>query len=140
MSMAVNGTKANHHAIRLATAMFMTNNPNAIELAWRILSARTDDLTSVNAVDKLEAYLKKEKMLSVGTWGTDNEMVVMATMLQVCLHVSTRGSPTVRSWHRFEPLFKNEKCLSPSGVNVYLFHTDDRSHYEMVDILEPLID
>jgi hypothetical protein len=27
---------------------------------------KTDDLTSVNAVDKLESYLKKEKMLSVG--------------------------------------------------------------------------
>ena len=132
ISKAITGTERNHMLIRLTICTFMTNN--ALELSNLVLP-NVPNITSENAANAMRVHLLNKKLNQFGTWATENEIFISATVFQLQIHVSILSTQKkARSWCTFKSLFHNESCHYLSDFNVYLFHTDARNHYELVDL------
>ena len=131
ISKAVTGTERNHMLVRLTLCAFMTNN--ALELSNLILP-HVHDIISKNAVTAMKAHILKKKLDQFGTWASENEIFIAATVFQLKIHVSVlsnhKGS---RSWNTFKSQFHNKSCHYLSDFNVYLFHTNGMNHYDLID-------
>ena len=79
ISAAVTGKENDHRAVRLAIINFMTASQNSEKFSKNLLP-------SYYAV---EQYLSSSRMDIDRTWGTDVEISVAATMLQVTIYVFT---------------------------------------------------
>ena len=60
-----------------------------------------------------------------GTYGTDKEIIVYATMMQSNVMVY---SCTYRSWQRYPPAFEVDSCLTGSFM-LHLIH--ENVHYDL---------
>ena len=65
-----------------------------------------------------------------GYWGTDKEIHIIASMLQIRIVVSGLYAGEGRRWARFKPLFHNSSCMDTTSYNIYIFHSND--HYDHV--------
>ena len=81
-------------------------------------------------IESMTNYIK-EKGLDQRGWGTDREIRAFATLCQidVCTYSDNGFS---RAWLKFSPLFCNEHCMPKSDYKIYLFHTEERNHYDRV--------
>ena len=131
ISKAVTGTERYHMLVRLTICAFMTNN--ALELSNLILP-HMHNIISKNAVTAMKAHILEKKLDQFGTWATENEIFIAATVFQLKIHVSVlsiqEGS---RSWNTFKSQFHNKSCHYVSDFNVYLFHTNGMNHYDLID-------
>lgn len=88
-------------------------------------------------------------MRNVTSWGSDKEILALATMLQCTIHVWTDllggaqwahllgGS---RHWLHMGPLFCNTTCVSYNNstpYNLYIYHNRRRNHYDRVVVSLP---
>ena len=90
ISKAVTGTEKNHMLVRLTICTFMTNN--ALELSNLVLP-NMHNITSKNAVTTMRAHLLHKKLNQFGTWATENEIFIAATVFQLKIHVSVLCQP-----------------------------------------------
>ena len=108
----------------------MTNIENAVVLAYHSLSSPVDPWTCDTAVLAMRSYITTSRMNQEGTWGTEKEIFAAASLFQLTINVSVLSPTNERSWHVFKPLVSNNTCLEQSNVNLYLFHTNKRNHYD----------
>ena len=132
ISKAVTGTEENHMPVRLTICAFMTNPANAFQLFNQLLP-NVPNLTRDSAVNRMKMHLLDKKLDQFGTWATETEIFVAATVFQLKNHFSVLLPCKKRSWHTFEPLFHNNTCHIQSDFNIHLFHTNARNHYDLVD-------
>ena len=123
LSKELTGTERNHRVLRLAIINYMSQNPSISEYA---------------GVGSMVDYLFSSKMGHLGTWGTDMEILTLATMLDIDVVVSAisgRG----RELHAFQPVLDLltstnrvswQQRQNPNRLKVYLYHTDARNHYD----------
>ena len=131
ISKAVTGTEKNHMLVRLTICAFKTNN--ALELSNLVLP-HVHDIGSENAVSAMRTYILHKKLNQFGTWASENEIFIAATVFQLKVHISVLSmQKIIRSWCTFKPLFYNKSCHHISDFNIYLFHTNARNHYDLVD-------
>ena len=131
ISKAVTGTEKNYMLVRLTICTFMINN--ALELSNLILPHMCN-ITSENAAAAMKAHILDKKLDQFGTWATENDIFIAATVFQVKVHVSVlsiqKGS---RFWNIFKSRFHNKSCHYVSDFNVYLFDTNAMNHYDLID-------
>ena len=129
-SKEVTGTESNHRAVRQAILNFMTHKDNAYSFCNDCFAGDTLAANLYEPIESMTNYIK-EKGLDQRGWGTDREIRAFATLCQidVCTY-SDNGSS--RAWLKFFPLFCNEHCMPKSDYKIYLFHTEDRKHYDRV--------
>ena len=82
----------------------------------------------------MKAHILDKKIDQFGTWATENDIFIAATVFQVKVHVSVlsiqKGS---RFWNIFKSRFHNKSCHHVSNFNVYLFRTNAMNHYDLID-------
>ena len=134
ISKSITGTQKNHQAVRKAVVKWMVCSDHPTALAKYIVSY--DWLAEIER-DKskcpqaIQNYIDTSGM-SIAAWGSDKEMVALATMLQTTIFVSNNASGK-RVWNCFHPLFWNPKyCMEKSNYKLYLHHSDSRTHYNRV--------
>ena len=129
-SKEVTGTESNHRAVRQAILNFMTHKDNAYSFCKDCFAGDTLAANLYEPIESMTNYIKENDLDGRG-WGTDREIRAFATLCQidVCTY-SDNGSS--RAWLKFSPLFCNEHCMPKSDYKIYLFHTEDRKHYDRV--------
>ena len=85
ISKAVTGTEKNHMLVRLTICTFMTNNALALS---NLVLPHMHDITSENAVRAMRAHILQKKLKQFGTWASENEIFIAATVFQLKVHVS----------------------------------------------------
>ena len=130
---AVTGTEANHTAVREAVCEFMLLDSNVHN--FRPLTLSLDDSDPKIVVGN---YIKKQRMRKDGAWGTDTEIHVVATMLQINIFVNIVGGYGVRSFVPYRPVFANDTCMpccDPMPC-IYLYHVNipRKEHYDLVHL------
>ena len=130
ISKSITGTQKNHQAVRKVVVKWMVCSDHPTALAKYIVSY--DWLAEIER-DKskcpqaIQNYIDTSGM-SIAAWGSDKEMVALATMLQTTIFVSNNASGK-RVWNCFHPLFWNPKyCMEKSNYKLYLHHSDSRTH------------
>ena len=129
-SKEVTGTECNHRAVRQAILNFMTHKDNAYSFCNDCFAGDTLAANLYEPIESMTNYIKENDLDGRG-WGTDREIRAFATLCQidVCTY-SDNGSS--RAWLKFSPLFCNEHCMPKSDYKIYLFHTEERNHYDRV--------
>ena len=124
----VTGKQSNHQALRMAVVNFMTHPDNVLKCANAIFHKM--HYTPEEALTTVHQYLRRSKMKASEAWGTDKEIRVAATMLQIDINVFCQyGSQ--RKWTSMYPDFTSSTCLTPHDtVKMYLYHLID--HYDLV--------
>ncbi len=124
-SKELSGTESNHRAFRIAIINFMRHKDNVHQLCiWYNLS----DTDSIVAMEK---YIDEKKLNQSG-WGTDHEIEVLATMLQVKIIVYSLWQRK-RVWMEYKPVFCNSTCMeTTSEYKIYIYHTDQQDHFDCV--------
>ena len=125
------GTQSNNEAVRLALINFMLHQENAIRFA-RYLFAPTYN-TQEKALECLESYINSNRMHQITSWGTENEIIVAATLFQANINIFCSFG-NKRSWTTVVPAFFNSTCMPKANVELYLYHKgkhQDR-HYDVV--------
>lgn len=135
ISKSITGTQKNHKAVREAVVKWMVCSDHPIALANYIVS--NHDWVAEIKRDKsvcpqaIQNYIDTSDM-SGAAWGSDNEIVALATMLQTTIFVSNKVVGR-RVWNCFHPLFwKQENCMGKSNYKLYLHHSDSETHYNRV--------
>ena len=129
ISKGVSGTEANHLALRKAMVNFMTHKDNAYSCTMSISS---DSESLSQPIDTMKTYINKNKMDKNG-WGTDHEIHIIASMLQINIIVNGqyyREGKAERRWVRYSPLFHNSSCMDKTCYKIYIFHNVD--HYDHI--------
>ena len=85
ISKAVTGTEKYHLLVRLTFCTFMTNN--ALELSNLVLP-HMRNITRENAVSAMRAHILHKKLNQFGTWASENEIFIAATVFQLQILVS----------------------------------------------------
>ena len=129
-SKEVTGTESNHRAFRQAIVNFMTHKDNAYRFCKDCFAGDTLEANLYEPIKSMTGYIKEKKLDQRG-WGTDREIRAFATLCQidVCTYSDNWSS---RAWLKFSPLFHNEHCMPKSDYKIYLFHTEERNHYDRV--------
>ena len=73
--------------VRLTICAFMTNPANAFQLFNQLLP-NVPNLTRDSAVNRMKMHLLDKKLDQFGTWATETEIFVAATVFQLKIHVS----------------------------------------------------
>ena len=90
-----------------------------------------DAVSDSDCQSAIQKYID-ERHMSLDGWGGDKEIRAFATMFQIVICVST-NSPGGRRWNYYSPIFSDEKnCRRKSDYNLYLYHSDSESHYDLV--------
>ena len=134
ISKAVTGNEANHFAVRTIICDFMSLDNNT-EAFGTLVYTNTHDNSDPSII--IENYIKSKKLRNNKIWGSDVEIIVAATMLQVTFFMSCiYGSG--RSLVQYKPLFTNNTCMEPCGKRpcIYLYHdnTPKHEHYDLVHL------
>lgn len=134
LSKAITGNEANHYAIRTAICEFMSLDSN-IETFITFTRFRYVCYDSDPGI-ALAKYIKK--MRRNKEWGSDIEIIAIATMLHVAIFVSCICGKEGRSWTQYKPLFVNDTCMEPCDKRpcIYLYHdnTPRCEHYDLVHL------
>ena len=137
ISKQVTGSQENHMALRLAMIQFMLHEDHAVAVA-RLMnvkfggSVRDDHERKRRAVAALQGYIRKHQVNSQGTWGTEKEIRVIATMLQLEIFTFSGISKGRRGWEHFLPVFSKPTCMSSFGLEIFLYHNRSGDHYDCV--------
>ena len=132
ISKAVTGTEKNHMLVRLTICTFMTNN--ALELSHLVLP-NMHNITSKNAVTTMRAHLLHKKLNQFGTWATENEIFIAATVFQLKIHISVLSTQKKLALGKFlNQCFTMKTVITYQTLIYILFHTNARNHYDLVDI------
>ena len=124
ISKELTGTQTNHKAVRLAVSKFLTNSDNAQIFGRMLFEGDNDPLSKVTSYTSSMCH---------NAWGTDKEITVAATMLQVDILVYSQFGKQGRKWLKFTPAFSNHNCTIPStGITLHLYHTPSKDHYDRV--------
>ena len=129
-SKEVTGTESNHRAVRQAIVNFMTHKDNAYRFCKDCFEGDTLEANLYEPIKSMTSYIK-EKELDQRGWGTDREIRAFATLCQIDVCTYSDNGPS-RAWLKFSPLFHNEHCMPKSDYKIYLFHTEERNHYDRV--------
>jgi hypothetical protein len=130
ISRHVTGTESNHYAVRKATVNYLRRNPVLIEYVLAGVDAPLDpNRRKVFFNKKVREYLKNSQMAKSGEWGTDLEVFLLSSMLDVNI-VVRQNFGQGRAW----------QCMGPTihGINVvhdyalYLYNTRAMDHYDCV--------
>ena len=127
ISRHVTGTECNHYAIRKATINYLHQNSFLIEYILTGVDAPVEpNKRRVFFNTKVQEYLENSHMAELGEWGTDLEVFLLSTMLDVNILVRQNFGPG-RAW----------QCFGP-GLNIvhnyalYLYNTRALDHYDYV--------
>ena len=130
VSRHVTGTECNHNAVRKATVKYLQQNPMLIEYLLIGVDAPLDpQKRKVFFNLKVREYLKNSQMAKSGEWGTDLEVFLLSSMLDVNI-VVRQNYGQGRAW----------QCIGPTvdGINIvhnhalYLFNTRALDHYDCI--------
>ncbi len=120
VSAFITGREDDHFAVRLAVTNFMKASQNTNNFS----SSLAPNSTMCN-------YILNKGMHKLGTWGTDVEINVVATMLQVTVNVFTSYGKSGRQWTRYNPIFTNDLCLEKSTTSISLYHSKACDHFDL---------
>ena len=106
ISKQVTGSQDNHMALRLAMIQFMLHDEHAVAVA-RLMNVKfrgdvlDDHERKRRAVAALQGYIRKHGVDRPSTWGTEKEIRVIATMLQLEIFTFSGSSKGQRRWVHF---------------------------------------
>ena len=137
ISKQVTGSQDNHMALRLAMIQFMLHDEHAVAVA-RLMNVKfrgdvlDDHERKRRAVAALQGYIRKHGVDRLSTWGTEKEIRVIATMLQLEIFTFSGSSKGQRRWVHFLPVFSKPSCMSMYGYKIFLYHNRSGDHYDCV--------
>ena len=129
-SKEISGTEDNHRAFRLAIVNFMTHKNNAYHFCKRCFSHSLLATKLAEPVVSMKGYVKDSNM-DKNALGTDIEIEVFATMLEIEVHVYSDFGRN-RAWLKYKPLFLNSHCMDRSDCKIYILHNEKCDHYDRV--------
>ena len=91
-----------------------------------------DDVLDVREKGVLAELHRQHEINRQSTWGTEKEIFVIATMLQLEIFVFTGITRGSRGWARFWPIFSKPTCMPRCGFKIFLYDNRSGDHYDCV--------
>ena len=131
ISKAVTGSQDNHLALRLAMVQFMLHDKHVLFLARHLDVKVHSSGPDVHERTKcaVKQCIEEKKIDKEGTWGSDKEIQIIATMFQLDILVFSKH-PTGRRFVCFHPVFVTSCCMPSDGIRIFLYHNRSGDHYD----------
>ena len=115
------GTELSHNDVRHSIVAFMKLPKNCD------IFARQFGFGPNLVYKSVLNYIQRTRIDKEGTFGTDTEIIVFATMIQANVKVF---SCTYSNWHCYRPAFFNNSCLSSNETfSLHIIH--EHLHYDL---------